>query len=515
MGDILRLVFKRLGLGVITLFVVSILIFFAVELLPGDIAQAVLGQGATPETVAALREKLGLDQPAIFRYFQWLAGALTGDFGVSLVSGERVSAAISDRFINTLFLATYAAVIAVPISIILGVIVALLRNTLFDRVANVVTLTSISSPEFFLGYILILYLAVKTNYFPAIASLSADMSFADLLHRTFLPALTLVLVVTAHMMRMTRAAIINLLASPYIEMARLKGVPPWKVIVKHALPNAWAPIINVVALNLAYLITGVVLVEVVFVYPGIGQLLVDAVAKRDFPIVQACCLIFAATFILLNLAADVGAILTNPRLRHRSEDSDMSTFVIGYYALLIGASCLAAYFKRREIFLLIFSLTLVSFVTGIVGGAPALRLITTFAGLLALAAGTSYAFREFLILITPEGVAKELRTAPLTAAFGMFVIFTYAIAGIFAPVIAPFGEAQVISSAFAPPDETMLLGADQLGRDMFSRIIYGARNSVGLALLATGLAFFMGAFAGLLAATKGAGSTSSWAASRT
>lgn len=316
MGDILQLVLKRLGLGLITLFVVSILIFFAVELLPGDIAQAVLGQGATPETVAALREKLGLNDPAIFRYLDWLSGAVTGDFGVSLVSGERVSSAIAVRFRNTLFLAAYAAVIAVPISIILGIIVALLRNTLFDRVANVLTLTSISSPEFFLGYILILYLAVKTNYFPAISSLSSDMSFAELLHRTFLPALTLVLVVTAHMMRMTRAAIINLLASPYIEMARLKGVPPWKVIVRHALPNAWAPIINVVALNLAYLITGVVLVEVVFVYPGIGQYLVDAVAKRDFPVVQACCLIFAATFILLNLAADVGAILTNPRLRH-------------------------------------------------------------------------------------------------------------------------------------------------------------------------------------------------------
>ena len=152
--------------------------------------------------------------------------------------------------------------------------------------------------------------------FPAIATLSDGMSFWELLDRTFLPALTLVLVVTAHMMRMTRAAIINLLASPYIEMARLKGAPPWKVIVRHALPNAWAPIINVIALNLAYLITGVVLVEVVFVYPGIGQALVDAVSKRDFPVVQACCLIFAATFILLNLAADVGAILTNPRLRH-------------------------------------------------------------------------------------------------------------------------------------------------------------------------------------------------------
>lgn len=316
MGDLLGLVMKRLGLGLLTLLVVSILIFFAVELLPGDIAQAVLGQGATDETVAALREQLGLDRPAPVRYLDWLAGAVTGDFGVSLVSGERVSEAISDRFVNTLFLATYAAVIAVPVAITLGIITALYRNTILDRVANVATLTTISSPEFFLGYVLILLLAVRASMFPAIASLGGDMTFLELLERTFLPMLTLVLVVTAHMMRMTRAAIINLLASPYIEMARLKGTPPWKVITRHALPNAWAPIINVVALNLAYLITGVVLVEVVFVYPGIGQLLVDAVAKRDFPIVQACCLIFAATFILLNLAADVGAILTNPRLRH-------------------------------------------------------------------------------------------------------------------------------------------------------------------------------------------------------
>ncbi len=314
--DILRLVLKRLGLGLVTLLVISIIIFFMVELLPGDLAEAVLGQGATQETVAALRQELGLDRPAVIRYLDWLSGAVVGDFGNSLISGDKVGEAISGRFLNTLFLAAYAAVIAVPFAILLGILVALLRNSLFDRVANVLTLTSISSPEFFLGYILILYLAVKTGLFPAIASLSSDMSFGELLERTFLPALTLVLVVTAHMMRMTRAAIINLLASPYIEMARLKGAPPWKVIAKHALPNAWAPIINVVALNLAYLITGVVLVEVVFVYPGIGQLLVDAVAKRDFPIVQACCLIFAATFILLNLAADVGAILTNPRLRH-------------------------------------------------------------------------------------------------------------------------------------------------------------------------------------------------------
>ncbi|MEM8795104.1 MAG: ABC transporter permease, partial [Pseudomonadota bacterium] len=181
----------------------------------------------------------------------------------------------------------------------------------------------------------------------------------------------------------------------------------------------------------------------------------------------------------------------------------MSYFVIGYYAFLIGASSLAAYFGRRGIFLTLFSLTLVSFVLGIIGGVNALWFVSVSAALLALAAGTSYCFREFLIAVTPEGVAKELRTAPLTAAFGMFIIFTYAIAGIFAPVIAPFGESEVIASAFAPADDQMLLGADQLGRDMFSRIIFGARNSVGLALVATSLAFIIGALAGLLAAVKG------------
>ncbi len=316
MGDIANIVLKRLGLGLITLLVISIIIFGAVELLPGDLAQQVLAQGATEENLAAYRKQLGLDRAAPIRYFEWLGNAVTGDFGNSLKSEKPVSEAIGERFGNTLFLALYAACIAVPIAIFLGVLVALYRNSVFDRVANVLTLTSISSPEFFLGYILILFLAVKGEYFPAIAKIDDGMSLAEKLNRTFLPALTMVLVVVAHMMRMTRASIINLLASPYVEMARLKGVPAWKVIVKHTLPNAWAPVINVIALNLAYLITGVVLVEVVFVYPGIGQLLVDSVKNRDFPVVQACCLIFAVTFILLNLAADVGSILTNPRLRH-------------------------------------------------------------------------------------------------------------------------------------------------------------------------------------------------------
>ncbi|WP_120500625.1 ABC transporter permease [Roseovarius sp. EL26] len=181
----------------------------------------------------------------------------------------------------------------------------------------------------------------------------------------------------------------------------------------------------------------------------------------------------------------------------------MSIFVIGYYAILLVGSCLAAYFNKRSVFLLLFSLTLVSFILGIVGGTGALKMVVIFAGILAMAAMVSYAFREFLIMMVSDNTAKELRTAPLTAAFGMFIIFTYAIAGIFAPWIAPFGEAEIISSAFAPADENMLLGADQLGRDMFSRIVYGARNSVGLSLSATIAAFIMGAGAGMLAATKG------------
>lgn len=316
MNSVLIIILKRLGLGAFTLLTVSVIIFSAVEMLPGDLAESILGQSATEETVNAMRQELGLDRPAPVRYVEWLGNAFTGDFGKSLASGLSVSKQIVPRFANTLFLALYAAAIAVPLSVILGVLAALYRNSVFDRVANVTTLTSISSPEFFLAYILVLFLAINNPFFPAISNLSPDITFVEKLHKTFLPALTLVLVVTAHMMRMTRAAIINLLASPYIEMARLKGVPQLRVITHHALPNAWAPIINVIALNLAYLITGVVLVEVVFVYPGIGQLLVDSVTKRDFPVVQACCLIFAVTFILLNLLADVCSIMTNPRLRH-------------------------------------------------------------------------------------------------------------------------------------------------------------------------------------------------------
>ena len=200
---------------------------------------------------------------------------MQGDFGNSLANGRPIAELIASRLGNTLFLALYAAAIAVPLALMLGILAALYRNSLYDRAVNIFTLSSISFPEFFVAYILIFFLA-QSGFFPSIANIAPQASFGEMLYRSFLPALTLTLVVTAHMMRMTRAAIINLLASPYIEMARLKGMPPGRVIVKHALPNALAPIINVVALNLAYLITGVVVVEVVFVYPGLGQLMVDS-----------------------------------------------------------------------------------------------------------------------------------------------------------------------------------------------------------------------------------------------
>ena len=316
MFSLVKVVAQRIALGLLTLFIVSIFIAFVVELLPGDITQAILGQSATPETVAAFRAELGIDRPAPERYFEWLKGMLTGDMGKSLANKREISELVGRRLSNTLFLGGFAAAIAVPLSLILGVLAALYRNSWFDRSINSFTLTSISFPEFFVAYILILFLSVKAGWFPGISNISTDLPLSDRLFRSLLPAATLTLVVVAHMMRMARAAIINLLSSPYIEMAQLKGVRPIRVILHHALPNAWGPVVNVIALNLAYLVVGVVVVEVVFVYPGLGQLLVDSVSKRDVPVVQACSMIFAGVYILLNLLADIVSIVTNPRLLH-------------------------------------------------------------------------------------------------------------------------------------------------------------------------------------------------------
>lgn len=311
-----KIILQRLGLGLLTLFVVSVIIAFVVELLPGDITQAILGQSATPETVAAFRAEIGLDRPAHVRYLEWLQGILTGEMGHSLANKREISDFFGARLSNTLFLGGVAAAISIPLALLLGVLAALYRDSIYDRVVNLTTLTSISFPEFFVAYILILFLSVNIGIFPGISNVSKDLDFGEKLFRTILPALTLTLVVVAHMLRMTRAAIINLLASPYIEMAVLKGTRPMRVILYHALPNAWGPIVNVIALNLAYLVVGVVVVEVVFVYPGVGQLLVDSVSKRDLPVVQICAITFAAVYIVLNLLADIVSIISNPRLMH-------------------------------------------------------------------------------------------------------------------------------------------------------------------------------------------------------
>jgi peptide/nickel transport system permease protein len=313
---LLKLIAQRLALGFVTLLAASVLIFVGTEVLPGDLATAILQNSATPENVAALRLDLGLDRPAVVRYFEWLSGAAHLDFGKSLANQRAVIDELAPRLSNTLFLAAYAAAVAVPSAVIMGLFAAIFQGSFYDRAVNTITLMTISVPEYFLAYIFVKYLAVELGWFPSLANVNADTSFGNRLYLTALPMLTLVLVVVAHMMRMTRASVLAVMASPYIEMAFLKGLPKWRIVVQHALPNALAPIVSVIALNLAYLIVGVVIVETVFVYPGLGQLMVDAVSKHDVPVVQAAGLIFASAFILLNMTADILAIMSNPRLRY-------------------------------------------------------------------------------------------------------------------------------------------------------------------------------------------------------
>lgn len=312
----LTLLLRRLALGVMTLWVVSVIIFIGTEILPGDVATAILGQAATEENTAAIREELGLNRPPYERYAEWLGGFLQGDLGMSLTSRRPITDQIGYRVENTLLLAGFAALIAVPLAICLGLIAAIKQGTIFDRGISISTLLTISVPEFFIGYVLIFFVAVQWRWLPSMATVNTGMDIWDKLPLLILPAATLTLVTVAHMMRMTRAAVLSVMNSPYIEMAELKGIRNWRIVVQHALPNVLSPIINVVILNLAYLVVGVVVVEVVFTYDGLGKYMVDAVSKRDVPVVQACGLIFALVYVGLNMSADILAILANPRLRH-------------------------------------------------------------------------------------------------------------------------------------------------------------------------------------------------------
>jgi peptide/nickel transport system permease protein len=316
MHPVITLVAQRLALGLLLLLAASVLIFIGTQILPGDVAQSILGQSATPQSLANLRAELGLDIPAPVRYFNWLTGILHGDLGRALTNGQDIATAMGKRLGNTLFLASCAAIIAVPSAIILGLIAVRYQGRWPDRVISTLTLATVSVPEFLLGYIAVYFLSVQLRWFPSLATVYDGMSLGEKLYAVSMPVLVLVLVVLGHMMRMTRAAILNVMQSAYVETAELKGLRKFTIIARHAFPNAIAPVVNVVMINLAYLVVGVVVVEVVFVYPGMGQYLVDHVAKRDVPVVQACGLVFAAVYIGLNLVADVVSILANPRLRH-------------------------------------------------------------------------------------------------------------------------------------------------------------------------------------------------------
>ena len=273
---------NRIGLGILSLLIVSLIIFSSVSMLPGDFASAILGQTATPEAVAALQQKLGLNQPWPVRYLSWLGDTLQGDLGVSF-SGRPVIDVIGPRLNNTMLLAGGTAVVAVPLAVALGILCARYRGQFVDKLFSTSSLASISVPEFFLAYIIMLIFAVHLQLFPSLSAIRSGMGLGDQMVRMVLPILTLMLLIMAHMIRNTRAAIIGVMASPYVEMARLQGEAEKRVILRHALPNAIGPIASVLAINLAYLISGVVVVEVVFVYPGIGQTMVDAVRNRDVP----------------------------------------------------------------------------------------------------------------------------------------------------------------------------------------------------------------------------------------
>lgn len=311
-----KMVIRRIAIGVATLMVVSVIVFVMTSILPGDVAQIILGQSATPETLAALRKELGMDQPGYIRYFQWLGNMATGDLGISKAGGATIESLISGRLGNTMIMAGLVALISIPISIALGLWAAMHPGTWLDRVVTFGTLSLISVPEFFIATILVLIFAVKLHWLPSTAYLTGNETAFELLRALAMPLITLVIVVSAQMIRMTRAGILNVMSSGYIEMAILKGVPRRRIILRHAFFNAIGPIVNVIALNLAYLVSGVVIVETIFSYPGLAKLMIDGVQTRDLPLVQACAMIFCGTYVLLILAADIASILSNPRLRN-------------------------------------------------------------------------------------------------------------------------------------------------------------------------------------------------------
>ena len=319
---LLQIILRRIATGILTLLGMSCLVFVGANVLPGDVADIILGQMATPESLKILRAQLGLDQPLHVRYLDWLGNLLTGDLGVSKAGagtgtiGTPISEMIAPRLWNTARLCGVVVIIAVPVSVALGLLTAMYPGTHLDRITNFATLSLISVPEFLVPTILVLVVAVHLGWLPATAYISGNETGWKLAKALAMPTLTLVILSSSQIMRMTRATVLNVMNSSYIEMAILKGVPRARIILEHALPNVVGLIVNVIALNLAYLVSGVIIVETIFAYPGLAKLMIDAVQTRDLPLVQACAMIFCATCIVLMFIADMVSILSNPRLRH-------------------------------------------------------------------------------------------------------------------------------------------------------------------------------------------------------
>ena len=311
----LRLIARRLFLAFLTLILVSIIVFLSVEALPGDMATAYLGRDATPESLALLREEFGLNEPMLTRYLEWFGGAITGDLGQSLVRRESVNEIIGFRLRNTIVLAVASSIVGVPLAIFLGVFTGLVRDRWPDLTISTIAIAGMTLPEFVTGTILVFIFAINLKWFPAITAVSTDAPISELLPNIVLPIITLTLVMVAHILRLVRTSMIDVMISDYVNMARLKGVPAWRIVFRHALPNAMLPTINIVALTIAWLLGGVVIIESVFNYPGIGTLMINGISDRDLALVQGIAIILAAIYILVNLAADLMTLVLNPRLR--------------------------------------------------------------------------------------------------------------------------------------------------------------------------------------------------------
>lgn len=310
-----RLILRRLLLGFVTIWLVSVIVFAGVEALPGDACTAYLERDAKGRLLENCRAELGLDRPAVARYADWASGAIRGDFGTAVNGFEPIASLVADRVRNSILLAAGALAAGVPLAIFLGVITGLWRDSWVDILFSTGAIFAMTIPEFVSATVLVLIFAIWLGWVPAIVITPADAPALDFFPEFILASVVLTMVMVAHIMRMVRSSVIEVMNSDYVQMAMLKGVPYRQIVFRHALPNALLPAINVVALTVAWLLGGVVVVELVFNYPGLGRMMIEAISDRDLPVIQALVMLVAATYVAVNLAADILTMILNPRLR--------------------------------------------------------------------------------------------------------------------------------------------------------------------------------------------------------